>query len=466
MNIIILLLVTIFSYLSFLYGRSRIRKITSTQSIKINALPNYYGYYLALWCALPALIILLFWSIFEPAIIKYLISQTLIQNDLNYSEDQLNLLYQKIRSLYEGNFSGTLTEEIKIGVKNYENLQTIAQNSKIVLLLSTFIAAISYGIFRISKNNKARHDVEKILTGLLFVCSLVAILTTMGIIFSLLFESLKFFSAINIFDFLFGMNWSPQRAFVSDASAITALEYENLKGAFGSVPLFAGTAFIALIAMLVAVPIGLFSGIYMAEYASSKVRKYSKPIIEILAGIPTVVYGFFAALTVGPFFRELGEKLNLEVSSESALAAGLVMGVMIIPYVSSLSDDVINAVPQSLRDGSYAIGATKSETIKNVVIPAALPGIVGSVLLAVSRAIGETMIVVMAAGLAANLTINPLESTTTITTQIVMLLIGDQEFDSPKTQSAFALGLTLFFATLILNYIALRFVKKYREKYE
>ena len=466
MNIIILLLVTIFSYLSFLYGRSRIRKITSTQSIKINALPNYYGYYLALWCALPALIILLFWSIFEPAIIKYLISQTLIQNDLNYSSDQLNLLYQKIRSLYEGNFSGTLTEEIKIGVKNYENLQTIAQNSKIVLLLSTFIAAISYGIFRISKNNKARHDVEKILTGLLFVCSLVAILTTMGIIFSLLFESLKFFSAINIFDFLFGMNWSPQRAFVSDASAITALEYENLKGAFGSVPLFAGTAFIALIAMLVAVPIGLFSGIYMAEYASSKVRKYSKPIIEILAGIPTVVYGFFAALTVGPFFRELGEKLNLEVSSESALAAGLVMGVMIIPYVSSLSDDVINAVPQSLRDGSYAIGATKSETINNVVIPAALPGIVGSVLLAVSRAIGETMIVVMAAGLAANLTINPLESTTTITTQIVMLLIGDQEFDSPKTQSAFALGLTLFFATLILNYIALRFVKKYREKYE
>ena len=466
MNIIILLLVTIFSYLSFLYGRSRIRKITSTQSIKINALPNYYGYYLALWCALPALIILLFWSIFEPAIIKYLISQTLIQNDLNYSSDQLNLLYQKIRSLYEGNFSGTLTEEIKIGVKNYENLQTIAQNSKIVLLLSTFIAAISYGIFRISKNNKARHDVEKILIGLLFVCSLVAILTTMGIIFSLLFESLKFFSAINIFDFLFGMNWSPQRAFVSDASAITALEYENLKGAFGSVPLFAGTAFIALIAMLVAVPIGLFSGIYMAEYASSKVRKYSKPIIEILAGIPTVVYGFFAALTVGPFFRELGEKLNLEVSSESALAAGLVMGVMIIPYVSSLSDDVINAVPQSLRDGSYAIGATKSETIKNVVIPAALPGIVGSVLLAVSRAIGETMIVVMAAGLAANLTINPLESTTTITTQIVMLLIGDQEFDSPKTQSAFALGLTLFFATLILNYIALRFVKKYREKYE
>ena len=291
-------------------------------------------------------------------------------------------------------------------------------------------------------------------------------MTTVGIIVSLLFESLKFFSTINIFEFIFGTSWSPQRAVVRDASAITPEELLELQDAFGSVPLFAGTAFIALIAMCVAVPIGLFSGIYLAEYASTKVRKYSKPIIEILAGIPTVVYGFFAALTVGPFFRTLGESLGLTVSSESALAAGLIMGVMIIPYISSLSDDVINSVPQSLREGSYAIGATKSETIKKVVIPAALPGIIGSILLAVSRAIGETMIVVMAAGLAANLTINPLESTTTITTQIVMILVGDQEFDSPKTQAAFALGLTLFIATLILNYIALRVVKKYREKYD
>ena len=263
-----------------------------------------------------------------------------------------------------------------------------------------------------------------------------------------------------------GTNWSPQRAFVRDASSITAAEYEELKDAFGFIPLIAGTSFIALIAMFVAVPIGLFSGIYMAEYASTKIRRISKPIIEILAGIPTVVYGFFAALTVGPFFRQFGESLGLTVSSESALAAGLIMGIMIIPYISSLSDDVINSVPQSLRDGSYAVGATKSETIKQVVIPAALPGIIGSVLLAVSRAIGETMIVVMAAGLAANLTINPLESTTTITTQIVMILVGDQEFDSPKTQSAFALGLTLFIATLILNYVAQRAVKKYREKYD
>ncbi len=247
---------------------------------------------------------------------------------------------------------------------------------------------------------------------------------------------------------------------------MSAEELKELSKAFGAIPLFAGTAFIALIAMCVAVPIGLFSGIYFAEYASVNVRKYGKPVIEILAGVPTVVYGFFAALTVGPFFRVLGESIGLEVSSESALAAGLVMGVMIIPYISSLTDDVVNAVPQSLRDGSYAVGATRSETIKKVVFPAALPGIVGSILLAVSRAIGETMIVVMAAGLAANLTINPLESTTTVTTQIVMILVGDQEFTSAKTQAAFALGLTLFVATLILNFIALRVVKKYREQYE
>ena len=288
-----------------------------------------------------------------------------------------------------------------------------------------------------------------------------------GIVFSLIFESIKFFTTINFFDYIFGTSWSPQKAFMSDTSVkLSATELKELSEAFGAIPLFAGTAFIALIAMCVAVPVGLFSGIYFAEYANVNVRKFGKPIIEILAGVPTVVYGFFAALTVGPFFRVLGESMGLEVSSESALAAGLVMGVMIIPYVSSLTDDVVNAVPQSLRDGSLSVGATKSETIKKVVFPAALPGIVGSILLAVSRAIGETMIVVMAAGLAANLTINPLDSTTTVTTQIVMILVGDQEFTSAKTQAAFALGLTLFLVTLILNFTALRVVKKYREQYE
>jgi phosphate transport system permease protein len=296
----------------------------------------------------------------------------------------------------------------------------------------------------------------------MFSCAAIAVFTTLGIVLSLLFESIKFFTSVSIFDFITGTNWAPGRAFVRDASVQTA-DVENV---FGAVPLFWGTFFIAMIAMSVAVPIGLFSGIYMAEYSSRKLRKIIKPLIEILAGIPTVVYGFFAALTVGPFFRLIGENFGLDVSSESALAAGVVMGIMIIPYVSSLTDDVINAVPKSLREGSLAIGATKSETIKKVVLPAALPGIVGSILLAISRAIGETMIVVMAAGLAANLTFNPLEASTTITTQIVTILIGDQSFNNPKTQAAFALGITLFFFTLIINIIALNIVKKFREKYE
>ena len=459
MNSLIAGVILILCLSSYFFGRSEARKLV-TQNIKLKALPAYYGYYLSLWCGLPALIIFGCWSLFEPTIIKVLILNNFPQIE---SKD---LFYEQTLSFFNGNFSGEITNEIKAASIKYSSINIIAQNSKIVIIAAALIGSLTFAYRKIQNNNKARDDVEIILKVLLFTSSLVAILTTVGIIVSLLFESLKFFSTINIFEFIFGTSWSPQRAFVRDASAITPEELLELQDAFGSVPLFAGTAFIALIAMCVAVPIGLFSGIYLAEYASTKVRKYSKPIIEILAGIPTVVYGFFAALTVGPFFRTLGESLGLTVSSESALAAGLIMGVMIIPYISSLSDDVINSVPQSLRECSYAIGATKSETIKKVVIPAALPGIIGSILLAVSRAIGETMIVVMAAGLAANLTINPLESTTTITTQIVMILVGDQEFDSPKTQAAFALGLTLFIATLILNYIALRVVKKYREKYD
>ena len=459
MNSLIAGVILILCLSSYFFGRSEARKLV-TQNIKLKALPAYYGYYLSLWCGLPAFIIFGCWSLFEPTIIKVLILNNFPQIE---SKD---LFYEQTLSFFNGNFSGEITNEIKAASIKYSSINIIAQNSKIVIIAAALIGSLTFAYRKIQNNNKARDDVEIILKVLLFTSSLVAILTTVGIIVSLLFESLKFFSTINIFEFIFGTSWSPQRAFVRDASAITPEELLELQDAFGSVPLFAGTAFIALIAMCVAVPIGLFSGIYLAEYASTKVRKYSKPIIEILAGIPTVVYGFFAALTVGPFFRTLGESLGLTVSSESALAAGLIMGVMIIPYISSLSDDVINSVPQSLREGSYAVGATKSETIKKVVIPAALPGIIGSILLAVSRAIGETMIVVMAAGLAANLTINPLESTTTITTQIVMILVGDQEFDSPKTQAAFALGLTLFIATLILNYIALRVVKKYREKYD
>ena len=267
-----------------------------------------------------------------------------------------------------------------------------------------------------------------------------------------------FRSLVPLTEFVFGTRWSPQMAIRADQVGSS--------GAFGAVSLFTGTLLFAVIAMAVAVPVGLFAAIYLAEYADRRFRAVTKPFLEVLAGIPTVVYGFFAALTVGPLLRGLGEQIGLTVASESALAAGLVMGVMIIPFVSSLADDMITAVPQSLRDGAYALGATRSETIRNVVLPAALPGIVGGVLLAASRAIGETMIVVMAAGLAANLTANPFQAVTTVTVQIVTLLVGDSEFDSPKTLAAFALGLVLFLVTLSLNVLALRIVRKYREQYE
>ena len=303
-----------------------------------------------------------------------------------------------------------------------------------------------------------RRRLERLFRIVLLLCSVIAVLTTIGIVLSLIFEAIRFFGFVSPGEFLFGLHWSPQTALREDQVGAS--------GSFGAVPVFAGTFLITFIAMAIAAPIGLMAAIYMAEYATPGVRGWTKPTLEILAGVPTVVYGFFAALTVGPLIRDLGDAAGLEIASESALAAGLVMGIMIIPFVSSLSDDVINAVPQALRDGSFAVGATKSETIRRVVLPAALPGIVGSMMLAVSRAIGETMIVVMAAGLSARLTANPFDAVTTVTVQIVTLLVGDQEFDSPKTLAAFALGLVLFAITLIMNVAALTVVRKYQDKYD
>jgi len=339
--------------------------------------------------------------------------------------------------------------------------------SVIALCLCVYALAITW--VKINPELRARRKVENIFTLFLLLCSCIAILTTVGILASVVFESVQFFQKVPITEFLFGLHWSPQVAIRADQVGGSC--------AFGAVPLFVGTLMISVIAMIVAIPAGLMSAIYLSEYASRPMRGVIKPLLEILAGIPTVVYGFFAALTVAPIIREnvewLGGSwmfelmgLSVEVSSESALAAGLVMGVMIIPFISSLSDDVINAVPQSLRDGALGLGSTHSETIRRVVLPAALPGIVGGILLAVSRAIGETMIVVMAAGLTANLTVNPLESVTTVTVQIVTMLVGDQAFDSAKTLSVFALGLMLFLVTLVLNIYSLHVVKKYREQYE
>jgi phosphate transport system permease protein len=297
-----------------------------------------------------------------------------------------------------------------------------------------------------------------ILHALMLISACISVLVTFAILLTVLFEALRFFHAVGITDFLFGLHWSPQLALRADQAGSS--------GAFGAVPLFTGTFLIMTIAMLVAAPVGLFSAIYMAEYAESRTRQIIKPLLEILAGIPTVVYGYFAIISVTPLLRAAGETFGVSVAAESALAAGLVMGIMIVPFVSSLSDDIITSVPRALRDASMGLGATKSETIRQVVLPAALPGIMGAMLLGISRAIGETMIVVMAAGLVANLSFNPLASVTTVTAQIVSLLVGDQEFDSPKTLAAFALGLALFVVTLIINVIALRVVKKYQEAYE
>lgn len=447
--------------LAYHFGRQRaLGSVGGTQSIRhLHSLPSYYGAYVMLWVALPALLVLLLWSVFQESVITSLVVDGLPAETRALPEAQLGLLINDVRNLASGNIvSGEPTAEVRAAADHLVALQATASLAKAVLVLSLTVVAGALAWRSVNPQMRARNRVEWIIKSLLILSSLVAIMTTVGIVLSVLFESIRFFHKIPFTDFIFGLDWSPQTAIRADQVGAT--------GAFGAIPLFVGTLLISFIAMIVAVPIGLMSAIYLSEYAGPRFRSVAKPVLEVLAGIPTVVYGFFAALTVAPFIRGLGESVGLEVASESALAAGLVMGVMIIPFVSSLSDDVINAVPQSLRDASYGVGATRSETIRQVILPAALPGIAGGVLLAVSRAIGETMIVVMAAGLSANLTANPLEAVTTVTVQIVTLLVGDQEFDSAKTLAAFALGLMLFVVTLSLNVLALHIVRKYREQYD
>jgi phosphate transport system permease protein len=424
----------------------------------LHSLPGYYGYLVAIWCGIPALVVLLLWSMFSDSIITQMTLAHLPAELQNQSGDQVSLISNQIRNLVANGIETATDPAMKVAAEEYSRLQSISSMAKTVVVLVLALAGFAIGMRFIKPETRARNQVEHVIQYVMIGCAAVAILTTVGIITSVLFESLRFFGEVPATDFLFGTHWSPQTAIRSDQVGGS--------GSFGAIPLFVGTLLISAIALLIAVPLGLMSAIYLSEYANPFVRAYVKPALEILAGIPTVVYGFFAALTVAPFIRDVGAALGLNVASESALAAGVVMGVMIIPFMSSLSDDVINAVPQAMRDGSYGMGATKSETIKQVVLPAALPGIVGAFLLAASRAIGETMIVVMAAGLSANLTVNPLEAVTTVTVQIVTLLTGDQEFDSAKTLAAFALGLALFVVTLILNILALQIVRKYREQYE
>lgn len=447
------------SSLAYYIGRRRAFSISGGVIHKLHSLPSYYGFYTAIWCGLPALLIVAGWLAMENSIITHVVMAGLPDDMQRLGPDRLNLFVNDVKNLVNGNIlSAQATPAVQAAADHYRHLLQISHAAMVVVVLALAIAGSSLTLKRMRAHHRARNAVEAVITAVLVACSSIAILTTIGIILSVLFESLIFFRSVPLTDFLFGLTWSPQTAIRADQVGSS--------GAFGAVPLFAGTMLISAIAMLVAVPIGLMAAIYLSEFSGPKVRATAKPLLEILAGIPTVVYGFFAVLVVAPMIRDSGTVLGLDVASESALAAGLVMGVMIIPFVSSLSDDVINAVPQSLRDGAYGLGATHTETVRKVIFPAALPGIVGSILLAVSRAIGETMIVVMAAGLSANLTANPLEAVTTVTVQIVTLLTGDQEFDSPKTLAAFALGLMLFVVTLILNVIALHVVRKYREQYE
>jgi len=458
-GVIVMLTVIVLAVIGWIMARARATRLQATVGrLATNSRPSQHGWYVALWTALPALAFLAIWANVMPGLVTGTVLEAPAAQALPADDFSRHAILSEARAIAVGAQAGAFNPQSMTLVEPFRDATNRYSAIGAVLAAILAFAGGAYAFSRVSPAFTARNRIERVVMWALLLASLIAIITTAGIVASLVFESWRFFSMVNPLDFLFGLKWSPQSA---------ALGYGN-EDAFGAVPLFWGTIFIgAIIAMIVAIPLGLMSAVYLTQYASPRLRKWMKPMLEVLAGVPTVVYGYFAALTVAPALRNLAAGIGIPgASSESALAAGLVMGVMIIPFVSSMADDSIAAVPQSMRDGSLAMGATTSETIRKVLVPAALPGVVGGVLLAVSRAIGETMIVVMAAGLAANLTLNPFASVTTVTTQMVQLLTGDQEFDSAKTLAAFALGLVLFIVTLLLNIVALRVVKKYREAYE
>ena len=426
---------------------------------RIASLPVYHGWYAALWIVVPALLFALVWApISEQLILQHVLASPAAA-DLPAFGMQRETLLSEARNVATGAAPGVFNADAAALVRPYEEAIARYRTIGFVVLLLVAAAGAAFAFLRLKPDFRARTRVERAVLMTLLIASLVAILTTLGILVSLVFETIRFFGMVSPIDFLFGTNWSPDP--MSSA--------ENPDGErYGAIPLFWGTLFIgAVIAMIVAIPLGMMSAIYLNQYAAPRVRTWIKPALEILAGVPTVVYGYFAALTIAPAIRDIALSVGISnPSSESALAAGLVMGVMIIPFVSSMADDSIAAVPQAMKDGSLAMGATQNETIRRVLVPAALPGIVAGIMLAISRAIGETMIVVMAASLAANLSANPLEAMTTVTVQIVALLTGEGSFDHPATLAAFALGFVLFIVTLVLNIIALRVVKRFREAYE
>ena len=445
----------------FYLAQRAVLLLRSTGQHRLHSLPHYYGYWAAAVAVLPALLLLLILSIADDIVFKIMVRDFYPPDQQNLDSISEAIVLAKIMNVVKGiQFGSPDAWVIAAGETWIQWTETSSQLISVIVLGVSLLGGL-FAYRKVSPEFRSRNAVERIILWILGLSSTVAILTTIGIVLSVLFESIRFFKMVPPTEFIFGLTWNPQFE-----GAERAGSGQMGLATYGMVPLFVGTLLISVVALTVAVPVGLFAAIYLAEYANNTVRGVVKPLLEILAGVPTVVYGFFAALTVAPLVRGAGESIGLTVASESAMAAGLVMGVMIIPFVSSLSDDVINAVPQSLRDAAYGLGSTKSETVRQVILPAALPGIVAAVILAVSRAIGETMIVVMAAGLAANLSFNPLDAVTTVTSQIVTILVGDQEFESAKTLAAFALALMLIIITLGLNFFALQIVKKYREQYD
>lgn len=459
MNLLLIGILLILMAMAYTLGLKRSKSLAGkgSNSSLLHSRPGYYGSLVALWCGVPALLLLMLWSFFEPIVVRHVVLQTLPTDVVaSLQGAQWDAFLERLKNIASG--YGVADQPLDYEVKAAASLKSvlnIALLAKMAVVFAAATAGLVYALRKISPQLRARNSVEKFIKVVLALSSGVAILTTLGIVVSMFSEALHFFKFVNPLTFFFGTDWSPG---FSESGQAT--------GGYGLLPLLWGTLMISIIAMLIAVPVGLMAAIYMAEYAKPGFRNIAKPVLEILAGIPTIVYGVFAILVVGPLLHYLGSLIGLDINATSALTAGLVMGIMIIPFISSLSDDIIIQVPRALRDGSLGLGATKSETIKNVVLPAALPGIMGAFLLAVSRAIGETMIVVLAAGNSPLLHANPFAAVSTVTVTIVNQLTGDTDFASPQALVAFALGLTLFVITLGLNVVALIIVRKYREQYE
>lgn len=463
-NMTLIVLMLVLMAVAYQVGMVRSRKVATINSdVRMHSRPQHYGMMVGLWAVLPALFILLLWSWFAPGAIITMVQASLPADIAAIDSNEMRVVLRRISNLAD-NFGivANATDWELAAAKYLQELNNTSAMLLTALMATVASAGLLFSFLKIQPELRARNHVEWVIKAVLILCSTVAILTTVGIVLSMVGETMKFFTFIKPTDFFFGTTWNPRFS----TSGVGEGSLTGSQGSFGILPLLSGTMLVAAIALVVAIPLGLMVAIYLSEYASEKLRATAKPVIEVLAGIPTIVYGFFALVTVGPFLSDFGASLGLNIRATSALTAGVVMGIMIVPFISSLTDDILTQVPKAMRDGSLGLGATKSETIVKVVLPAALPGIVGAILLAASRAIGETMIVVLAAGNSPSLTANPFEAVSTVTVTIVNQLTGDNDFSSPQSLVAFALGLTLFVITLLLNVIALMIVRKYREQYE